>query len=81
MTTNAEIEERWVEAWNDLFDIVGERWQVDCLLPDGLIVDTETCKGWLQESAYQGYCLKVEEGRVKGKRGIVVLRFKEGKSI
>lgn len=81
MTTNAEIEERWVEAWNDLFDVVGERWQVECLLPDGWIVDIETCKGWLQESAYQGCCLRVEEGWVRGKRGIMVSRFKEGESI
>ncbi|MBE9014529.1 hypothetical protein IQ250_30515 [Pseudanabaenaceae cyanobacterium LEGE 13415] len=81
MATNAEIEERWIEAWNDLFDIVEERWRVSCLLPDGSIVDTETCKGWLQESAYQGYCLKVEEGWVNGERGIVALRFKESKSL
>jgi hypothetical protein len=47
LATNEEIEERWAEAWNDLFDIVGERWQFDCLLPDGLIVDVETCMGWL----------------------------------
>lgn len=81
MSNNTEIEERWVEAWNNLFDIVGERWQVNCLLPDGAIVDIETCKGWLQESAYQGYCLRVEEGWIKGKYGIVVLRFKEGESV
>ncbi len=81
MTTNTEIEERWVEAWNDLFDIVGERWQVNCLLPDGSNVDIETCKSWLQESAYQGYCLRVKEGWVKGKQGIVVSRFKEGESV
>ncbi len=81
MTSNTEIEERWIEAWNDLFDIVGERWQVNCLLPDGLIVNIEACKSWLQESAYQGYCLRVKEGWVKGKHGIVVSRFKEGESV
>ena len=78
MTTNTEIEERWIDAWNDLFDIVGERWQVNCLLPDGSVVDIDTCKGWLQESAYQDYCLKVEAGWVKGERGVVVSRFFEG---
>lgn len=75
MTINTETEERWIEAWNDLFDIVGKRWQVSCLLPDGSITDIETCKSWLQESAYEGYCLKVEEGWVKGKRGVVVSRI------
>jgi hypothetical protein len=81
MTTNIKLEERWIEAWNDLFDLVGERWQVSCLLPDGSVVDTETCKGWLQESAYQDYYLKVEEGWVRGKLGIVVFRYKEGESL
>lgn len=41
----------------------------------------EAYKGWLQESAYQGYCLRVKEGWVKGKHGIVVSRFKEGESV
>jgi hypothetical protein len=81
MSTNIELEERWIEAWNDLFDIIGERWQVSCLLPDGSVVDTETCQGWLQESACQDYCLKVEEGWVNGKRGVVALRFREGESL
>lgn len=52
---------RWVDAWNDLFDIVGTRWQVDCLLPDGSIVDLDTCQGWLQDSAYDDYRLTVQE--------------------
>jgi hypothetical protein len=77
MTTNTELEERWIGAWNDLFEVVGERWKVSCLLPDGFVVDIETCQGWLQDSAYEGYCLKVEEGWVKGERGVVVSRSKE----
>jgi hypothetical protein len=71
------MEEEWIEAWNDLFDLVGKRWQVSCLLPDYSIVDIEACKGWLQDSAYCGYFLKVEEGWVEGRRGIVVSRYKE----
>ena len=77
MTANTELEERWIEAWNNLFDIVGERWKVSCLLPDGSVVDFETCQGWLQDSAYEGYCLKVEEGWVEGERGIVASRFRD----
>jgi hypothetical protein len=78
MATNTELEERWIDAWNDLFDIVGERWNVNCLLPDGSIVDVETCKGWLQNSAYEDYCLNVDEIWIKHEKGIVVSRFKEG---
>ncbi len=81
LSSNSEIEERWIEAWKDLFDIVGKRWQVSRLLPDVSIVDIETCQGWLQESAYQCYSLKVEAVWVKGERGIVVSRFKEGEPL
>jgi len=54
---------------------------MSCLLPECSVVDIETCKGWLQESAYQGYCLQVEEGWVRGKRGVVVFRYEEGESL
>jgi hypothetical protein len=68
------LETRWIEAWNDLYEIVGDRWQVNCLLPDGTIIDIEDCLGWLQESAYLDFHLKVEEGWVIGKRGVIVKR-------
>ena len=77
MISNTELEERWIDALNDLYDIIGERWQVSCLLPDGSVVNVETCQGWLQESAYEGYCLKVEAGWVLGKQGILVARYRE----
>jgi hypothetical protein len=77
MATNTGLEERWIDAWNALYDIVRERWQIDCLLPDGSIVDIEACKEWLQESAYQGYLLEVDKGWMKGKRGVVVARFRK----
>ena len=77
MINNTELEERWIDAWNDLYDIVGERWQVSCLLPDSSVVNIETCQGWLQKSAYEGYCLIVEAGWVLGKQGIIVIRYKE----
>lgn len=62
----------WIDAWSDLCDLAGTRWHVDCLLPDGSIVDVDTCKGWLQDAAYDDDRLKVEVGWVRGKRGILV---------
>jgi hypothetical protein len=75
MASNTEIEMRWIDAWNDLFDLVGDRRQVNCLLPDGSVVDIATCQGWLQTSAYAGYCLKVEAGWVNGDRGVIASRI------
>lgn len=72
---NHEIEQRWVEAWNDIYDVVetlDDQDDVNCLLPDGAIVNIDTCQEWLQNAAYQGYCLNVEAGLVGGKIGVIV---------
>ncbi len=75
-----EIEMRWIEAWNDLYELLKEhhgdvQYGVPCLLPDGRVVDVEECLGWLQDSAYERYYLKVERGWVWGKHGIVVSKY------
>jgi hypothetical protein len=77
MATNAEIEMRWVDAWNDLYDLVRDQHNVKCQLPDFTVVDVEECKGWLQTSVYEGYYVRVEAGWVLGKRGVVASRWKE----
>ena len=74
-----EIEMRWIEAWNDLYELLKKhhgdvQYGVQCLLPDGRVVDVEECLGWLQESAYDRYYLKVNVCWVWGKPGIVVSR-------
>ena len=73
MPSNIILEERWINAWNDLDLIVGERWNVQCLLPDGR-VSVEECQGWLQESAYGDWQIRVEPGWVLGKQGVVASR-------
>jgi hypothetical protein len=80
MTSNVELEERWIVAWNDLFDLVApeDQGQVNCLLPDGSIVDFETCQGYLQDSAYADYHLKVAAAWIQGKSGVAVDRYKAG---
>lgn len=64
-------EMKWVDAWNDVYEIAGDRWDVQCLMPDGQVVDAETCCGWLQEQVYAGRSVNVEAGWVLGKQGIV----------
>jgi hypothetical protein len=77
MANNTEREMRWIDAWSDLYELVGERWDVKCLLPDGRIVDTEEGKRWLQDSAYQDWHVKVEAGWVQGKQGIIASRWRD----
>jgi hypothetical protein len=75
MASNSDIEMCWVEAWSDLYELLKQRSDVKCLLPDARVVDIEECKGWLQDSAYQGWHVKVEAGWVLDKQGIVASRW------
>lgn len=77
MASNADIEMRWVAAWNDLCDIVGDRVDIPCQLPDWSVVDAEECRGWLQDSVYEGYLVRVEAGRVGHRRGAIAHRWRE----
>lgn len=65
---------RWVGVWSDLYELVGERRGVRCLLPDGSVVGVEECKAWLQDSVYAGFLVHVEPGWVEGRPGIIVSR-------
>lgn len=73
---NADIEMRWVGAWYDLCDLVGNNSSLRCLLPDGVVVDFDGGKAWLQNSVYQGYQITVEGGEVLGRPGVILLRSK-----
>ncbi len=75
MASNTELEMRWIEAWSDLYELIEQQRNVKCLLPDGRVVDIEECKGWLQDSAYQGWHIKVEAAWVVGKLCIVATRW------
>jgi hypothetical protein len=77
MPSNTEIEMRWVDAWNDLLDLVRNRYDAKCQLPDFTVVDVEECKGWLQNSVYEGYRVRVEAGWVLGKPGVIASRWKD----
>jgi hypothetical protein len=78
---SAEIEMRWIDVWNDLYDLIskyhgGVKHGVNCLLPDGRVVNIEECELWLQDSAYDRYYIKVEHGWVLGKPGIIASRLR-----
>jgi len=69
---SADIEMRWVEAWSDLCELVGDQKRTtQCRLPDGRTVNVEECKGWLQDAVYDGFLVRVERGWVNGKPGVV----------
>ncbi|HBI45406.1 MAG TPA: hypothetical protein DDY78_21520 [Planctomycetales bacterium] len=65
---------RWVDAWNDVYDIIRGRREVPCMLPDWSIISVDECLGWLQQSVYEGYLVRVEEGWVGHRRGVIAHR-------
>jgi hypothetical protein len=74
--SNTNIEMIWVDAWNELYDLIGSRKKVICLLPDFKEVSLDDCKGWLQDSAYDGFKLGLKEVWYKGHKAIQVSRYK-----
>ena len=76
MTSNAEMEMRWAEAWSDAYEIAGSARNAPCLLPDGSIITFDECLGWLQKSVYEGYLVKVKAGWVGHLQGIIATRSK-----
>ena len=75
MVSNSDIEMRWVDAWNDLYDIAADRIDFQCLLPNGEVVDINTCKERLQDAVYQGLLVEVRSGWVLGRQGAIVCKF------
>lgn len=80
MASKADLEMRWVNAWNNLYEIVGNRHNVPCQLSDWKVVDVEECKGWLQESVYEGYLVQVKAGWVGHHKGIIASRWWPGET-
>ena len=76
MESNAEVEMRWVDAWNDLLSITGQRHDCPIQLSDFSVIDLEECKAWLQDSVYAGYNVQVTAGWVGHKQGVLVSRNK-----
>lgn len=70
--SNAEIEQVWIDAWNDLYELVGPLCNVICLLPEFDPVSAEDCKAWLQTSAYEGFSLSVSEAYFEGRKAVSV---------
>jgi hypothetical protein len=74
-TRNEKTEMRWVDAWNDVYDIARGRREMPCMLPDWSIITVDECLGWLQQSVYEGYLVRVEEGWVGHRRGVIAHRW------
>lgn len=64
----------WMDAWDELYRIIGNRKNVRCRLPDSSVVDVNRCKRWIQESVYRGYSVQLKEELIDRRPGILVSR-------
>jgi len=70
--SNQQIEMLWIDAWNMLHELSGNRWNTRCQLPDYSIVDMETCQGWIQDAVYDGRRIDLTDGWIQGSKGVIV---------
>ena len=55
--SNADTEVAWIDAWGDLYELTHRFNSYWLVWPDGTGMDFDGLKHWLQQSAYQGYCV------------------------
>lgn len=68
--TNQDREEAWIAAWDRLYQLIGDRWGLLFVLPDWREVSREELKGWIQDQAYEGHRVRLEEVWLRGKPAI-----------
>ena len=64
----------WIDAWNEVGEIVGDRTDLPFVLPDHSCVTFSECRAWLQDSVYLGYDVDVSRGWWKGRPAVKVDR-------
>ncbi len=69
------MEEAWINAWNDLYTLSRGRWDIIYITPDFTELSEEDAKGWLQSSAYQGFCVGVADVWHRGRKAIQLQRW------
>ena len=55
--SNDETEMAWIDAWNELYELTYRFMPYSVFLPDGTKTEFDELQYWLQQSAYQGYCV------------------------
>lgn len=66
--SNADTEHAWIDAWNELASLTAGLERFEIVLPDERRADPETCRAWLQSSAYEGFCVALRRYRRKDAR-------------
>ena len=68
--TNLDREEAWIETWDRLGQMTAGRRGLLFVLPDGKEVSREELEGWIQDQAYEGHRVCLEEVWLRGRPAI-----------
>jgi hypothetical protein len=68
--TNQDIEEAWIAAWDRLYQLIGGREGLLFALPDWREVSREELEGWIQDQAYDGYRVCLEQVWLRGRPAV-----------
>ncbi len=66
-------EQKWIDAWSELYDLIQDNNEIKLLLPDWSVVSLDDMQGWLQESAYQNKTFRFEWTWYKGQKALQVI--------
>ena len=70
--SNSEKEEAWVDAWNNLSEIIEKNPKGYILVPENKEVTFEEAKGWMQDAAYESNEITFSVEYYKGKKSVFI---------
>lgn len=70
--SNTEQETIWINAWNEIHELVLRLPDSYILLPEFQEVTCEDAKSWIQDRAYESYKIKFSIDFYKGKKSIFI---------
>ena len=62
----------WVNAWNNLYDLIEKFPEGYVLLPGFQETSKEEAEGWIQDSAYESKRIEFKVDYFKGKKSIFI---------
>jgi hypothetical protein len=70
---SAKQEQIWIDAWNDLYDLLKDKDNIKLLLPDWSEVSLDEMQGWIQQTAYENKLVRFDRVWYKGQKALQVI--------
>ena len=74
MTRGADIEERWIRLWGEMFDALERDPRLIIVDEDYRPISFEDCQGLVQAAVYEGHQPRLETTWFQGRRVLQVFR-------